>query len=553
MTTFTNGHALIIGVGDYQHSPRHNVPVTAADAQTVAHIVRDTQFCGYPADQVAVLNNGKATRAGILAALDHLAQTNESDTVLFFYSGHGDYDSGGNYTLTTHDTQWENRRVVPGTAVNQAELLDKLRAIPARRVMLLFNACHAGEISPTLGDEALPTGSALPSQTANALLSTGSGRIVITACRENQFSFVGSGEQTLFVQALSEGLRGGGDVFNRNGYISAFDLYTHLYYALGEAVQREVPKRIRDHYGGTQEPELTVLKGVGPFAVALYRGASTLGDFPADHTPAEDTAVREVPESRSQRALQSIIGTATVQGNNTGQNVGVNYGNMSQTQQNIHNNAPNQGAQGTFEGPVTFNQQRQSTFNQQGQQVQGNQYNANRDLIQTGGDYVGGDKVGGDKVGGDKIDAQGSQGLINRPSGPVSQQFGDRVGGDKISGDINVRDVSGSGIAIGHQAQAQSQQGGDAIAQAFAPIYQQITARQDPDAIKAVLSDHVRKIEDEARKGEQANAQQIEGWLAVVGSMAGDVFDVTIAALTGPQAAAATVARKVAERARQGR
>jgi hypothetical protein len=270
-----------------------------------------------------------------------------------------------------------------------------------------------------------------------------------------------------------------------------------------------------------------------------------------------------VPESRSQRALQSIIGTATVQGNNTGQNVGVNYGNMSQTQQNIHNNAPNQGAQGTFEGPVTFNQQRQSTFNQQGQQVQGNQYNANRDLIQTGGDYVGGDKVGGDKVGGDKvggdkvggdkIDAQGSQGLINRPSGPVSQQFGDRVGGDKISGDINVRDVSGSGIAIGHQAQAQSQQGGDAIAQAFAPIYQQITVRQDLDAIKTVLSDHVRKIEDEARKGDAANETKLARWLRHLAGIAEDIFDVTVAALTGPQVPIATVARKVAAKAKQER
>jgi hypothetical protein len=555
MTTFTNGHALIIGVGTYQHSPRHNVPVTTADAQEVARIVQDAQFCGYPASQVALLSDSNATRDGILAVLDRLTQASEDDTVLLFYSGHGDYDSGGHYTLTTHDTRWENRRVVPGTAISQAELLDKLRAIPAKRVLLLFNACHAGEISPTLGDdEAPPTGSALPNQTANALLSTGSGRIVITACRENQFSFVGSGAQTLFAQALTEGLRGGGDVFNRNGYISAFDLYTHLYYALDEAVQREVPKHTRDHYGGTQEPELTVMKGVGPFAVALYRGAQTLGDFPADHTPAEDTAVREVPESRSQRALQHIIGTATVQGDNSGQNVGVNSGTMSQSNQTINNQAANQGAQGTFQGPVTFNQQRQTTFDQRNQQVQGSQYNANRDLIQTGGDYVGGDKVGGDKVGGDKIDAQGAQGFVNRPSGSVSQQFGDRVGGDKISGDINVRDVSGSGIAIGHKSQAQSQQGGDAdaFARAFAQVYQAVETRpHDPDVGRDEIMETVRDIHEEAQKGDQANERKLSRWLGNLSDMAGDIFDVTVATLTGPHAAVATVARKVAAKAKQ--
>ncbi len=422
--TFTHGYALIIGVGNYQHSPHHTVPITATDAQAVAGIVRDAQFCGYPPAQVTILSNDSASRSGILTALDRLAQTKKDDTVLLFYSGHGDYDTGGNYTLTTHDTRWQQGRVVPGSAINQAELLDKLRAIPAERVLLLFNACHAGELSPTLGDDAPPTGSALPDQIANALLATGSGRIVITACRDTQVAFIGNGTCTLFAQALVDGLRGTGDVFNRNGYISAFDLYTHLYYTLAEAVQRDVPQQTRDQYGDTQEPELTILKGVGPFAVALYRGARTLGSFSADQKLAPDMAVREVPEYRSQRAFQNIIGTAMVQGDNYGQNVGVNMGTMTQSNQTIQNDAPNQGAQGSFHGPVTFNQP-QTTFNQQGQRVQGNQYNANHDIIQTGGDYVGGDKVGGDKV-----------------------------QGDKISGNITTGTVSGSGIAIGHSAQS---------------------------------------------------------------------------------------------------
>jgi hypothetical protein len=560
MTTFTRGHALIIGVGTYQHSPRHDVPATTADAQAVSRVVQDAQFCGYPAAQVTLCSESSAARDSILAALDKLAQTDEDDTVLFFYSGHGDLDTNDNYTLTTHDTQWQDGRVVPGTAIGQDELLKRLRAVPAKRMLLLFNACHAGKMSHTLGDEAAPTGSALPNQTANALLSTGSGRIVITACRENQVAFVGSGELTLFAQMLTEGLRGSEEIFNRKGYISAFDLYTHLYYAVGEAVQSTIPQHIRDRHGNTQEPELTVLKGVGPFAVALYPGAQTLGDFPADHAPAEGTVVREVPEHRSQRALQNIIGTATVQGDNSGQNVGVNYGKMTQHTQNINNQAANQGAQGTFHGPVSFDHSR-STFDQRDQEVKGNQYNANRDLTHIGGDYVGGDKVGGDKVGGDKvggdkIDAQGAQGFVNRPSGPVSQQFGDTVGGDKNTGDISVGNVSGSGIAIGHKAQAQSQQGGDAdaFARAFSQVYQAINARPpDPDVDRDEMTRTVQNIQAEAQKGEQASEKKLSLSLNYLAEMASDIFNVTAAALTGPQAAAATVARKVAERIKQAR
>ncbi len=79
-------------------------------------------------------------------------------------------------------------------------------------------------------------------------------------------------------------------------------------------------------------------------------------------------------------AAPQISGTSTVQGDNTGVSVGVNTGTITQTNQNIHNNAPNQGAQGTFTGPVTVNQGGGTTFNQQGQQVGGNQYNAGGDM-----------------------------------------------------------------------------------------------------------------------------------------------------------------------------
>jgi hypothetical protein len=46
-----------------------------------------------------------------------------------------------------------------------------------------------------------------------------------------------------------------------------------------------------------------------------------------------------------------------VLGTNYGQSVGVNYGGMTQHNQRIENQSPNQGAQGSFQGPVNFNQQ----------------------------------------------------------------------------------------------------------------------------------------------------------------------------------------------------
>lgn len=314
--SFSQGRALLIGVGSYAHAAWLNVPVTAADAQAVAATLIQPQFCGYPSTQVSVLHDGTANRAAILNALDVLAaHAGEDDTVLIFYAGHGEYGDNG-YELTAYDSQFQDGKLVAGSGLHAAELTDKLRAIRARRLLLIVNACHAGEVSPVLGADQKPfTGIPLPTDTAAALLGTGSGRIIMTACREGQVSYIGPGPLTLFTQALIDGLQGKGVSSNR-GYISAFDLYTHLYFALDEAVSKQISEAVRQKHHATQEPELTVLKGVGPFAVSLYRGARNLGSFAESAAPSEGTAVREVKPAYAQAMLrqhqQSLSGNASV-------------------------------------------------------------------------------------------------------------------------------------------------------------------------------------------------------------------------------------------------
>ncbi len=343
---FPTAHALLIGIGSYAHAPQLNVPITVADANAVAAVLRDPQYCGYLPEQVTLLSDASASRDGILTALDGLAaRAGEGDTVFVFYAGHGEYGDDG-YYLTTHDTRLSGRKVAVGTGIREAELIAKLRAIKAKRLLLIINACHSGEVSPVLapGEEPL-TGTPLPPQVSAALLGTGEGRVIISACRENQYSFIGPGPLTLFTQALVDGLQGKGVSSNR-GYISVFDLYIHLYFALDEVVPRTVSAAVRQRYGEKQEPELTILKGVGPFAVTLYRGATTLGDFDASGAPPEGTAVREVNPAYSQAMLrqhqQSIGGNAQVgaavagdvHGNVTvdqsGQRGGLSFGSGSQ-------------------------------------------------------------------------------------------------------------------------------------------------------------------------------------------------------------------------------
>ncbi|MBP1468084.1 caspase family protein [Candidatus Chloroploca sp. M-50] len=353
---FNQGHALVIGIGTYDKTPRMNVPITAQDAESVAGILRDPAYCGYPENQVKLLHDAKATREGILAELDALATcTNADSTVFVFYAGHGEYGADGHFFLTTHDTVLDAQGKVTGdSGISEQELLTRIGAIPAKRAFLFFNACHSGDISPgMLGgaeEEPLHSGASLPDQLASALLGTGEGRVIITACRQDEKSyFLRGAARTIFGSALAEGLQGK-DIVSRKGYISLFDLY--------ECVYTFVSQRVHELWQQAQQPELTISKGVGVMAVALYHGtAATTGLTDADVPGSLGSvgAVREVETSESKSLLEAILegklklgeqktvntgGGAHIEG--SGHHIGIAGGNF---------NGP---TIGTAHGPVTM-------------------------------------------------------------------------------------------------------------------------------------------------------------------------------------------------------
>jgi hypothetical protein len=394
---FNQGHAILIGVGSHQHMPHLDVPISVADAQAVADVLRHQSYCGYPGEHVKVLSHAEASAANILAELEALAgRVKPAETVTFFYVGHGDYGTDGNYYLITHDAQASGDKVVPGTGLSQVALLDALRKLPAERVLLIFNACHAGELAPSsfgageaAGEEAAFGAQTLPNAAADALLSTGSGRIILGACREDQRSYIGGGKLSLFTQALVDALQGK-DLLPRGGFINIFDLYTAVY----ESVKEKALMTL----GREQQPELTVLKGVGPFAVALYRGASQtdlgLAETPAE--PPQEAAVRQTSPEKSQRLYQQFV----IQ---TG---GVNFGQNNQI---------------SIGGSVIGTQE---TIQASGSQ--GFIYKPSGPVEQVFGDKVAGDKVGGDKITGDKIDTGGGAFI----GGSVNTAGGDFAGRD---------------------------------------------------------------------------------------------------------------------------
>jgi hypothetical protein len=251
--SFDQGHALVVGVGA-------DLPNTVDDAVGVADILRDTARCAYPPDHVHLLTGESASREHILAVLDALSEsTDPGSAVLVYFSGHG-YQvaspTGQFYYLMPYG--YDLNRLFQ-TAVSGAEFTGRLRAIPAQRLLVLLDCCHAGGVGEAKAPGLELAKSPLPPE-AHDLLAEGGGRVLIASSQEDELSFAGR-PYSAFTLALTETLCGVG-VAKQDGYVRVADLALHA--------REVVPGRT----GGRQHPILH-FEQADNFVLAYYAGGET--------------------------------------------------------------------------------------------------------------------------------------------------------------------------------------------------------------------------------------------------------------------------------------
>ncbi|MGH2593401.1 MAG: hypothetical protein ACRDGG_07805 [Anaerolineae bacterium] len=129
-----------------------------------------------------------------------------------------------------------------------------------------------------------------------------------------------------------------------------------------------------------------------------------------------------------------------------------------------------------------------------------------------------------------------------------------RSGGVEISGG----NVSVGGDIVGRdKITTTTTQGVDAGAMAellkqFAQINRQIDQRpEDPNLDKAELKDTVAKIQDEVKKGEEANPTKVERWLKFLAGMADDIYQVTVSTLANPALGIGKAIQLIAKKAKE--
>ncbi|MEZ4863423.1 MAG: caspase family protein [Caldilineaceae bacterium] len=210
------GQALIVGVGA-------DLPVTVQDATGLANILTDESRCHFAQAAVKLLTEGAATRAAVLSGLDTMATMPADATAIIYFSGHGyqvESSMGLSYYLMPNG--YDVRKLYQ-TAISSQEFAAKLAAIPAKRLLLLLDCCHAGGLAydNTKALDLTLTKAPLPPESAT-LFAQGSGRIVIASSRADEVSLVGT-PYSLFTRALIDGLAGQG-VAQLDGYVRALDL-----------------------------------------------------------------------------------------------------------------------------------------------------------------------------------------------------------------------------------------------------------------------------------------------------------------------------------------
>jgi len=190
--------ALVIGVGTFRDKTIPPLKFAAKDATDFARAL--TKHGGFAPQNVTLLTDEQATRAGILGAIQQLILlAHDDDLVVLFVSSHGsprreEQGLGGAGHIVTYDTSstelWTD-------AIEYEEFASKTSRIKARRKVAFLDTCYSGQAMRP-GSRGLTIEHAgVDDRTARLFLS-GEGTAVITSSKSTERSWESDTLQRLF-------------------------------------------------------------------------------------------------------------------------------------------------------------------------------------------------------------------------------------------------------------------------------------------------------------------------------------------------------------------
>jgi hypothetical protein len=206
--------ALVVGVSRYRYARTQDLRFADADAAAVAALLREGRCQGIKPDNVVLLQNTMARSEVIKAQLDALlARADENDIFLFYFSGHGMYDTRGQLCLLGADAEIDDPYKAWASSLTQAEVLTALNASPCRNKVMILDACRSGRATmpATAGERG-----------AHGEVS------ILTAASASESSYESDDLQGgIFTHYLLKGLRGKADA-DGDGGVTMQELATYV-------------------------------------------------------------------------------------------------------------------------------------------------------------------------------------------------------------------------------------------------------------------------------------------------------------------------------------
>jgi uncharacterized caspase-like protein/tetratricopeptide (TPR) repeat protein len=139
--------ALLVGVSSYQNPQISTLRYAAQDATGLRDALIDAKLGGLPENQVLLLADDKATREGILGAVQTFLKPNvkAGDHVIVFLAGHGvakGVGVGAKSFLLPSNVKGLTTAALESSAVDLRALSNELGALPAAQFVVFVDACR---------------------------------------------------------------------------------------------------------------------------------------------------------------------------------------------------------------------------------------------------------------------------------------------------------------------------------------------------------------------------------------------------------------------------
>ncbi len=242
-------YVLSIGVTDYRDNS-FDLKYAAADAADFAAILQHQGRGLFQRVEAKVLADRQVSLAAIRAAFEAMAvQVQPQDVFLLYLAGHG-MVLDGRYHYVPHDAIYENDQLMRRRTLGEERLREWLALVQAGKRVMVIDTCHAGRALPRLAALELPVRRGVEDKAAIARLMQATGTSVLAAASDKQQALAGVVEngqgRGLFTHVLLQGLRGGADIIEQDGYINVEELSAYA--------RREVPRLAQQHWQYEQFP-----------------------------------------------------------------------------------------------------------------------------------------------------------------------------------------------------------------------------------------------------------------------------------------------------------